>query len=75
MASGISTSQGWSPGMVAGMEHVPVYQDKFLMNQLSMTSTPVDQITFGKNQTQKFGKSHKNSLSKVLKDIIYLKQV
>jgi hypothetical protein len=76
MASGLSTSQGWSPQMVAGMEHVPVYQDKFLMNQLAMTSTPVNQIPFGQNQTQKFGKSKKkSSLSKINEEINYLKHV
>ena len=76
MASGLSTSQGWSPQMVAGMEHVPVYQGNFLMNQISMTSTPVNQIPFGQNQTQKFGKSKKNSfLLKLKAEIKYLKHV
>jgi hypothetical protein len=74
MASGLATSQGWSPEMVAGMENVPVYQGNFLMNQLSMTSTPVNKIPFGQNQTQKFGKSH-NKLGKVCRDINYLKKM
>jgi len=73
MATGLATSQGWSPEMVAGMEHVPVYQGKFLMNQLSMTSTPVNQIPFGQNQTQKFGKS--DLLKKVKQEIKFLQSI
>jgi hypothetical protein len=70
MASGTNTSQGWSPQMVSGMERVPVLDDRFLMNQMSLTSTTGNFA--GENQT-KFGKQQK--LKKVSSDINYLKRV
>ncbi len=69
MASGISSPQGWSPQMVAGMDNVPVQNDTFLWNQLSLTST--NNSFHGKKTTNAFGKQ-KNNLNKM---IIYLKSL
>ena len=77
MASGIATSQGWTIPMVAGMDNVPVQDDTFLFNQLSLTSTtgPIA----GQNQTNAtvtaFGKKHtsvRSELKCVNKTIHYL---
>jgi hypothetical protein len=74
MATGINTSQGWSPQMVTGTLRVPVQNNQFLMNQMSLTSTPRNFA--GENQT-KFG-NHKKVvplIKKVSCDINYLKRV
>ena len=75
MASGIATSQGWTPPMVAGLSKVPVQDNTFLWNQLSLTSTTGDFA--GQNSTKaSFGKRKINSkLSSDNKDIRYLKFV
>ena len=72
MASGISSPQGWSPQMVAGMDNVPDQNDTFLWNQLSLTSTtnPFQ----GKKTTIAFGKKKLN-LNKINKFIFYLKSL
>ena len=73
MATGLSTSQGWSSQMVAGIDRLPeAANGQFLFNQLSLTSTtgPIA----GQNQLPAFGKSV-NKLAKVNADIRYLKQV
>ena len=41
MPSGISTSQGWSQRMVAGLDNNLDYNGSFLLNQLSLSSVPV----------------------------------
>ena len=74
MATGINTSQGWSPQMVTGTLRVPVQNDQFLMNQMSLTSTTG--VIAGQNQT-KFGNHKKVNvyIKKVKSDINYLKRV
>ena len=74
MATGINTSQGWSPQMVAAMERVPVQNDQFLMNQMSLTSTPRN---FASENQTKFGNHKKVNvyIKKVKSDINYLKRV
>ena len=69
--SGIATSQGLTPFQVAEIDKVPVKDNIFLWNQLSLTSTTGD--FSGQNQLPaKFGKK-KNSLLKVNNEIKYLK--
>ena len=71
--SGIATSQGWTSQMVAGMDKVPVQNDTFLWNQLSLTSTTGD--FSGQNKLPaSFGKK-KAALFKVNNEIKYLKRV
>jgi len=78
MATGLATSQGWSPQMVAGIDRVPVASPdgQFLFNQLSLTSTTGD--IAGQNQLPAFGKKalkKVNALNKVNADIRFLKSV
>ena len=69
MATGIATSQGWSPQMVVGMDHVPEQNNQFLFNQMSLISTTGN--IAGENQT-KFGGTKR--LKKINSDIFYLKK-
>ena len=70
--SGIATSQGLTSQMVAGIDKIPVQDNTFLWNQLSLTST---NFLSGQNQLPaKFGKK-KTAFLKVNNEIKYLKQV
>jgi hypothetical protein len=72
MATGVATSQGWSPQMVSGIDRVPVQGDSFLFNQMSLTSTTGN--FSGENRLPKFGRKH-SLLAKVNSDIRYLQKV
>jgi len=72
MATGVATSQGWSPQMVAGIDRVPVENDSFLWNQMSLTSTTGNFA--GENRLPMFGRKQ-SLLAKVNSDIRYLQKV
>ena len=79
--SGIATSQGMSKRMVAGIDPSLDYNGYPLINQLSLTSTPVNKmkspltdqmagyyVAFGKKR-----RSNKQPIKSIDKDIKYIK--
>ena len=90
MASGVATSQGYSNKMVVGFNPSLDYKDAFLINQSSLTSTPVlfnnsnsgDLVSpmTGKMKSYysvstSFGKKKSKTLTSVCRDIKLLKKM
>ena len=74
MATGVATSQGYSTGMVAGIEKYPANEfGQFYFNQLSLSSTNptgVAGLMYAPAPKTAFGKSV--SMKSVRSDIKYL---